>query len=160
MAGLGCRWSEQYHHLFDRNANCGIRIRSWQSFLHRTLCKQSVELATESHTFPPAILFVAKRRTPALIRSRVVFCIENARLDALVSLTAASDSGKHPRHTRAVNAATISRTVSVPQERSPQNGSSCRGCDSACSGTKLNNKSRHGAQRAAQDGKFDALGRV
>jgi len=60
MARLGCRWGKQHHHLFDRNANRGIRIRSWQSFLHRTLCKQSVELATESRRFPPAILFVAK----------------------------------------------------------------------------------------------------
>jgi hypothetical protein len=60
MAGLGCRRSKQHHHLFDRDANRGIRIRSRQSFLHRTLCKQPLELATESPGFPPAILFVEK----------------------------------------------------------------------------------------------------
>src|ERR1700733_10771772 len=48
MARLDRCWSKQHHHLCHRNANGRIRITSRQSFLHRTLCKQFVELATES----------------------------------------------------------------------------------------------------------------
>jgi len=48
MARLGHCGSKQHHHLCHRNANGAIRIPSCQSFLHRTLRKQSVELATET----------------------------------------------------------------------------------------------------------------
>jgi hypothetical protein len=69
MAWLGRCWSKQHHHLCHRSAHRGIRITSWQSFLHRTLCKQSVELATESpdceHSISPAIPYLVVRAVRA-----------------------------------------------------------------------------------------------
>ena len=48
MARLGRCGSKQHYHLPHRNANGGIRIPPRQSFLHRTLCKQFMELANEN----------------------------------------------------------------------------------------------------------------
>src|ERR1700686_1176649 len=48
MARLGCCGSKQHYHLSHRNANGGIRIPPRQSFLHRPLCKQFMELANEN----------------------------------------------------------------------------------------------------------------
>jgi hypothetical protein len=71
MARLGHCGSKQHHHLCHRNANGAIRIPSCQSFLHRTLRKQSVELATENPdcelSISPAIPYLVIRVLPACL---------------------------------------------------------------------------------------------
>jgi hypothetical protein len=98
MARLGHCRSKQHHHMCHRSANGAIRIPSCQSFLHRTLRKQSVELATENPDcelcMSPAIPYLvvrAVRAWPHANRARLTLrstCIHNMHFHGLLWIPA------------------------------------------------------------------------